>query len=118
MPAGRFGSSVPAPLPSIPIPLPFPDPPLRPEDTTVVRPSVEPDENEGDDLPEEQTGYCPECGAEVWDQADICPKCFSVITGGVLHRPPMERWWRGRWKVIVVVAVLVAFTIMLFRIRL
>ena len=87
----------------------------------MARTSVEPDDNEdedeGDGLPDQETGFCPECGAEVWDHADICPKCFSVITGGVLHRPPMERWWRGRWKVIVVVAILVAFAITLFRIR-
>ncbi len=33
-------------------------------------------------------GYCPRCGAEVHEDADICPKCFEWITGDVLRRHP------------------------------
>jgi len=65
-----------------------------------------------------QTGYCPECGAEVWDQVEVCPKCRAIIGGDVLHRPPVERWWRQRWRAIVVVAILIALTMVLFRLRL
>jgi hypothetical protein len=70
------------------------------------------------DEPQRDTGYCPECGAEVWDQVEVCPKCSSIIGGDVLHRPPVERWWRQRWRAIVVVAILIALTMMLFRLRL
>ncbi|MDA0803499.1 MAG: zinc ribbon domain-containing protein [Planctomycetota bacterium] len=35
-----------------------------------------------------RAGYCPKCGAEVHEDADICPKCFEWITGDVLRRHP------------------------------
>lgn len=70
------------------------------------------------DHQQSEIGYCPECGAEVWDQAEICPRCRAIIGGDILHRPPVERWWRGRWRAIIVVAILVAFAMMLFRMRL
>ncbi|MCA9284508.1 MAG: hypothetical protein KDA22_04795 [Phycisphaerales bacterium] len=54
------------------------------------------------------TAICPECGAEVWDQADVCPSCYAYIGGSASSRHPVERWWRRRWMVLVVIALLVA----------
>ena len=31
--------------------------------------------------------YCPECGAEIIDDADICPKCFTWIDGTTHSKP-------------------------------
>lgn len=31
--------------------------------------------------------YCPECGAEIVDDADICPKCFTWIDGTTHSKP-------------------------------
>lgn len=87
----------------------------------MPKPPLDYDDDPADDgpgldtPPETETGYCPECGAEIWDQADICPKCFSYIGGEVLHRPPMERWWRQKWRIVVIVAVLAAFAIVALR---
>jgi hypothetical protein len=33
-----------------------------------------------------ETALCPECGAAVWDAADICPKCFAWIDGDTRTR--------------------------------
>ena len=42
---------------------------------------------------------CPECGFEVYDQAEVCPRCGRALTtlGG-------ER--ASRWVVVVIVVVL------------
>ena len=55
----------------------------------------------------DQSGYCPECGAEVWDNVEICPKCGLPIGGRVRTRPPSEQWLRQRW-ILLVIIVLVA----------
>lgn len=51
------------------------------------------DELDGDELDEDEhdaldrarfdsdTAFCPECGAEIYDAADVCPKCFTWIDG-------------------------------------
>lgn len=51
------------------------------------------------------TGYCPACGAEVYDQAEFCPECGEHLGGAVKSRPPMEDWFRQRWIALVVVLV-------------
>lgn len=57
-----------------------------------------------------EEAYCPDCGATIWDQADVCPKCYAYVAGQTTrHRPPEEplaRHFRGRWKAVVVIAVI------------
>ncbi|MBI1302415.1 MAG: zinc-ribbon domain-containing protein [Phycisphaera sp.] len=52
-----------------------------------------------------EKGFCPECGAEIYDAADICPKCFSWIDGAT-HRK-RTRFSTG-FRQLVVTALLVA----------
>ncbi len=40
---------------------------------------------------ESETAFCPECGAEIYDAADVCPKCFTWIDGDTLRRPSSQR---------------------------
>jgi len=54
----------------------------------------------------DESGHCPFCGAEVWDQADVCPKCRNYIGGDTLSTHPTERWFRGKSQVLVILAVL------------
>ncbi|MFO0873230.1 MAG: hypothetical protein U0575_04580 [Phycisphaerales bacterium] len=61
-----------------------------------------------------ETGYCPDCGAEVFDQADVCPKCFAYLGGDVLSKHPIQRWWNRKWIGLVIAAVLVAMLLMTF----
>lgn len=52
-----------------------------------------------------EKGFCPECGAEIHDAADICPKCFSWIDGATHRkRTPLSAGFRT----IVVGAILAA----------
>ena len=55
------------------------------------------------------TAYCPDCGARIWDAADICPKCRAYISGDTLSRPPVEHWLRKRWLAVIAIILLLAF---------
>lgn len=43
-----------------------------------------------EDLERFSTGdaYCPECGASIFDEIDICPACRARIGGRILRKPP------------------------------
>jgi hypothetical protein len=53
-----------------------------------------------------EKGFCPECGEEIYDAADICPKCFSWIDGATHRR--RTRFSTG-FRKLVVTALLAAF---------
>lgn len=59
---------------------------------------------EGSDM-----GYCPECGAEVSDLADICPSCHAWIPEGAQRRPPVVNELIRRWYVFIAIGLLVVF---------
>ncbi len=54
------------------------------------------------------TAYCPECGSKVWDQAEVCPSCGTYLGGDTSTQPPIERWFRRRWMILVVLVMLAA----------
>jgi predicted nucleic acid-binding Zn ribbon protein len=55
------------------------------------------------------TAYCPECGAEIYDAADVCPKCFTWIDGDTRRRPPSQSRQTMRQTIIwILVAALLA----------
>jgi predicted RNA-binding Zn-ribbon protein involved in translation (DUF1610 family) len=58
------------------------------------------------------TGYCPECGEEIWDQAPVCPACGSFIEGATTSRKPIESWFRQRMIIAVAVVALLAFVLL------
>ena len=64
---------------------------------------------------DKDTGYCSECGAEIWDQSDICPKCGFALVRGTLSRPPVEDWWRRRWIALMGLLTAAAFLWTLLR---
>ena len=49
---------------------------------------------------------CPDCGAAVWSEADVCPRCYAFL-GGDAHRPARGLFAR-RWRTLVVVAMILA----------
>jgi len=57
----------------------------------------------------DETAYCPDCGAEIWDQAEQCPKCRAYLQRGPDRRPPVESWFQNRWTLLVVILTLLAF---------
>lgn len=47
-------------------------------------------------------GYCPDCGEPVYDNAEVCPFCRSMIGGRVMSQRPLQTWFDARWKGVVV----------------
>ena len=54
--------------------------------------------------------HCPECGAEIWDQAECCPSCNAYIVGGTLSKPPLEHWLKQRWVTVIAILLAVLFS--------
>ena len=59
--------------------------------------------------PDPSSGFCPECGEEVSDLADICPHCHSWIPEGAQRRPPVVSELIRRWYVFIALGVLLVF---------
>ena len=57
------------------------------------------------------TGYCPECGEEIWDQAEVCPKCRAYLAGGLSSQPPPARDIQNKFVLIVTLIILLAFVL-------
>ena len=74
-------------------------------------PSPEDLERFGD---QRQHGWCPHCGAEVWDDAEFCPDCGDQIGGRTASKPPVNRELQQRWVMIVCMLVLLCFLALIF----
>ncbi len=61
-----------------------------------------------------ETGFCPDCGAEVWDQAGQCPSCGTILAGQTATRHPVAGTMRRRWIALIAVIVLVGFALAIF----
>lgn len=48
------------------------------------------------------TAFCPDCGAEVYDAADVCPKCFTWLNGETVRHAPSGRRGAARFTRAVV----------------
>ena len=62
-----------------------------------------------------ETGFCTECGAEVWDGAEVCPSCGAPLAGDTSSRHPIEGLLGRRWLALVAVIVLLAFLMAILR---
>lgn len=61
-----------------------------------------------------ETAFCPDCGAQIWDQADVCPRCYAYLGGETArHRSRAHRERRHRWRKLVMAIVLVAMLLSL-----
>lgn len=60
------------------------------------------------------TARCPECGEEVWDQADVCPECGAAMTDGPGSRSTIERHFTQKWIIVVVVILILAMLAWMF----
>ena len=55
------------------------------------------------------TAHCPECGEEIWDQAEFCPACRTHLGGHTSSRSPEVHDFRRRTMVVVAIIALIAF---------
>ena len=58
-----------------------------------------------------EDAHCPECGAEVWDQAEFCPACGTQVGGHTVGGTRRRRWRRKRWLLVVGLIALLAFLV-------
>lgn len=76
-----------------------------------LRDSEFPDENDFDD-DSGLTAACPDCGAEVYEDAVRCPVCGSYVTYGTNVFSGRPTWWivLGLLGILAVVAVLALYS--------
>ena len=55
--------------------------------------------------------HCPECGEEIYDQAEYCPKCHAYLAGNTSSRSPVEREFRGKWYILIAIILLIVFVL-------
>lgn len=72
---------------------------------------VDLDDDSGGDGEESDQAYCPDCGALIWDQADICPKCFTYLAGHTSRFPPGASAARSAMRRGVVLLLVLALAI-------
>ncbi len=70
-----------------------------------------PDENDLDDDPDEYTDACPNCDADVYDDADYCPHCGEFIP---FDRSPFSKR-PVIWTVLGVLGVSAVIAAIIFR---
>lgn len=59
------------------------------------------------------TAFCPDCGSEISDEAEVCPECYAYVGGNTLGRSPLQTWFGRRSVVVVVIVILLAMLICL-----
>jgi hypothetical protein len=59
--------------------------------------------------------FCPDCGAEVFDSAEVCPKCYAYLAGNTSSRPPVNSWLRNRMILFVIIVALIGFVLLALR---
>ena len=69
-------------------------------------PSDEDIDRFGEDAPKADA-RCPDCGAAVWSEADICPKCYAFLGDGAAL-PSRGGIFARKWRVLVLLVLLVA----------
>jgi hypothetical protein len=62
-----------------------------------------------------ETGFCPECGEEVWDDTPQCKECGTWLYDGAASRHPVDAAFRKQSFAIIGVIVLIAFFWSLWR---
>ncbi len=60
-----------------------------------------------------EIAYCPDCGGEVWDQAEVCPACGAYLGGSTSSRPLHRQVFRKRALILVALLALVALILAL-----
>ena len=62
-----------------------------------------------------QTGFCPDCGEEIWDEAWQCPHCGEVVEDRIRRErgtSPASRKVSAR-SIVLVIAILVVILILM-----
>lgn len=65
----------------------------------------------------DETGFCPDCGEEIWDEAWQCPHCGVVVENRVRRErsDPIGRSVSKRTMAALVVGLILLFLLFQFR---
>jgi predicted nucleic acid-binding Zn ribbon protein len=55
--------------------------------------------------------FCPDCGARMHHDADVCPRCFCFTGGDALRRHPRRE--RRRRAIILTITAVIVFVMLL-----
>lgn len=58
---------------------------------------------------EDETGYCPNCGEEIWDDANRCNACDEWLHTGPSHQDRITRDLNKKLIVLISILVLIGF---------
>jgi len=58
---------------------------------------------------QDETGFCPHCGEEIWDDASSCPSCHEWLRDGTTHQNPIAGEFNKRWLTLITLIVLTMF---------
>ncbi len=64
-----------------------------------------------------ETGYCPDCGAEIWDEAYQCPHCNEIVENRVSHTPTDAAGGILSAKSVVVMVIVIIAILVLLQLR-
>jgi|TARA_B100000959_G_scaffold283736_1_gene353407 hypothetical protein len=56
-----------------------------------------------------ETGYCPHCGEEIWDDIQQCPSCNTWLQGGTVHQNPIHRAFKQKALALIILIILIGF---------
>ncbi len=68
-----------------------------------------PSEEDIERFSKNETGYCPNCGEEIWDDANRCHACNEWFHTAPLHQDPITRDFNKKWIIVISILVLVGF---------
>ncbi|MDG1899069.1 MAG: hypothetical protein P8I74_04320 [Phycisphaerales bacterium] len=64
-----------------------------------------------------ETGYCPDCGAEIWDEAYQCPHCNEIVENRVSHSPTDRAGGVLSARSVVVLVIVIIAVLVLLQLR-
>jgi uncharacterized membrane protein YvbJ len=64
---------------------------------------------------DQETGFCPKCGNEIWDDVSKCPSCGIWLQGNTSHRDPISSEFRKKTIGFIIAITFAAFILSAIR---
>jgi len=68
-----------------------------------------PSQEDIDQFSTDETGFCPHCGDEIWDDASQCTACGMWLQTGAVHQDKTTRAFKKKFIAIIVLFILLGF---------
>ncbi|MBT4531160.1 MAG: hypothetical protein HOC27_08135 [Phycisphaerae bacterium] len=56
-----------------------------------------------------ETGFCPHCNEEIWDDASQCPECDYWLKDGTVHQNIEVRAFKKKFFILIIITLLICF---------